>query len=76
MTTRCRGLIVTRSDTGDGGWSIHTKQQIEDAEAHDEAPDLILSGPSEWDVQADDWVRPDADDFLAARKEIARRSLG
>ena len=59
---------ITRSDQGDGGWSIHP---LTGNEERDFAP--IVSGPSEpmWDnpsnpVRFDEWERPNMRDFLIA----------
>lgn len=64
-------LILIRSDQGDGGWSLHTKQQIEEANAHDEAPGYVLSGPATWDDQADDWDRPNVEDYRTALLKVS-----
>ena len=59
-------LCLLRSDAGDGGWSLHTAEQIADADANDEAPEVLCSGPAEWDTEADDWSRPNAADIAEA----------
>ncbi len=35
------GLVLVRSDEGDGGWSLHTPEQIADAKAHNEALEAL-----------------------------------
>jgi hypothetical protein len=63
-------LILVRSDTGDGGWSLHTKEQIEMAEP-DESPCSLISGPSP--MYGGEWARPDARDYERALR-IANRN--
>ena len=63
-------LILVRSNTGDGGWSLHTKDQIKDAEEHDDVPELVGSGPAE--AVGDGWSRPNADDYAAALSNANR----
>lgn len=59
-------LCLLRSDQGDGGWSLHTPEQIAEADAADDVPETVLSGPAEWDADADDWDRPNAHDVAKA----------
>lgn len=65
------GLVLLRSDAGDGGWSLHTPEQIADADANDEAPEVLLSGPAQWDAEAYDWNRPNAADCAAATAKVS-----
>jgi hypothetical protein len=64
-------LILIRSDTGDGGWSLHTKEQIELCEP-DESPCSLISGPSPKNVDGD-WIRPTPGDYAQALR-IANRN--
>jgi hypothetical protein len=64
-------LILVRSDTGDGGWSLHTKEQIEMAEP-DEAPCSLISGPSQMGADGE-WARPNISDYAQALR-IANRN--
>jgi hypothetical protein len=57
-------LCLLRSDTGDGGWSLHTPEQIADADTNDDVPECLLAGPAEWD--GDEWSRPNAEDIATA----------
>ena len=60
---------LIRSDTGDGGWSLHHK----DMEDEDGVPTCVLvSGPSDLDATMDEWSRPDDDDYSAAEREYAK----
>lgn len=63
-------LVLVRSASGDGGWSLHTPEQIADADAHDDVPEFLLSGPANWDAEADDWDRPTKADCTAAFSKI------
>jgi hypothetical protein len=63
-------LVLVRSTTGDGGWSLHTPEAIAEADANDDLPEVLLSGPAEWDNGAEDWNRPNADDCAAAMAKI------
>lgn len=63
-------FVLVRSTTGDGGWSLHTPEQIADADAHDDVPVVLLSGTAEWSNEADAWSRPNAADYTAAREVL------
>ena len=69
-------LVLVRSDTGDGGWSLHTRAQIEEAERLDDVPEMILSGPSAWTSETEDarghWSRPDNADYDEALSILNR----
>ena len=56
------GLEMIRSDTGDGGWSLHAPW----AEGPDGLAPILLSGPAEWDEEAGEWNRPTQADYDAA----------
>jgi hypothetical protein len=59
------GLELVRSDTGDGGWSLHAPE-LED---EDGWSPVLVSGPAEW-VPVNDWdtgwSRPNQGDYDAA----------
>ena len=57
-------LRLVRSDAGDGGWSLHL-DATDHAIAAGDAP-ALTSGPSDWDSDTGEWVRPDAGDYAAA----------
>jgi hypothetical protein len=60
---------MIRSDTGDGGWSLHHK----DMEDDDGVPTRVLvSGSSELDATMDEWLRPDDRDYAAAEFSYAQ----
>lgn len=56
------GLTLCRSDQGDGGWSFHAPNATDEEIANGDAP-CIASGPANWNEDADDWNRPNADDY-------------
>jgi hypothetical protein len=58
-----RPLYVLRSDTGDGGWSLHSAGQIAMAEIEGDSPNMLLSGPAQWDSATGGWNRPNAADI-------------
>ena len=54
-------LVLIRSDTGDGGWSLHLRED----EDEDGIPgEILISGPAE--LVDDEWNRPNADDYAEA----------
>ena len=59
-------FILVRSDTGDGGWSLHTLEAVADADANDDVPAAILYGKAEWDEAANTWTRPNHLDYAYA----------
>ena len=59
-------IILARSVSGDGGWSLHAPWQIAEAEIHGEAPEFLTSGAALWDGIEDGWDRPNAGDYLDA----------
>lgn len=68
MDTIASHLVLIRSDTGDGGWSLHHKS-MEDA---DGVPTRVLvSGSSDLDVTMDAWMRPNDEDYAAAERAYA-----
>lgn len=68
-------LELVRSDTGDGGWSLHAPE-LDDEDG--QSP-VLVSGEAEWDETANhgygDWNRPNQGDYDEAQKarEAARR---
>ena len=63
QTSDHQHFILIRSDTGDGGWSLHLSAD----EASDGVPSrILLSGKS--DLVDDEWARPNAEDWAHARK--------
>ena len=59
-------LFLLRSDTGDGGWSLHTQAQVDASDATGEAIEALTSGPAVYDSEADRFDRPNNDDLEAA----------
>jgi hypothetical protein len=57
-------FVLCRSDTGDGGWSLHPPGSTDEEIASGEAMSL-LGGPSI--MENGRWNRPDANDFAAAK---------
>lgn len=70
------GLELVRSDTGDGGWSLHAPE----LDGEDGYSPVLASGPAEWDEQArcgyGDWNRPTQADYDAARMARDRAGAG
>ncbi len=61
-TIETYGLELVRSDTGDGGWSLHNPAD----ENEDGYSPVLLSGPAEWIGTEDDyneWNRPTQADY-------------
>jgi hypothetical protein len=58
------GLQLVRSDTGDGGWSLHGQH-----DAPDDSP--LLSGEAER-IEGE-WSRPNQDDYDIAEKRLRER---
>lgn len=64
-------LWLIRSDQGDGGWSLHTKEQMKAACDAGEPPEVLHSGPAEYiDADSDEWNRPTISDFVDAYKKL------
>lgn len=59
------GLILCRSDEGDGGWSLHQAGSTDEQIANGTAP-VLASGTAEWDEELREWDRPDESDYDAA----------
>lgn len=57
------GFELCRSDTGDGGWSLHRPGEF----------DPIISGPAKWDATTQDWDRPHSTDYAAAKSRVLLR---
>lgn len=56
------GLVICRSDDGDGGWSLHPPDAADHEIASGEAPP-ILSGPAHYDPHGDKWDGPTQLDY-------------
>lgn len=67
MTITASDLYVIRSDTGDGGWSLHLRGTEDD----DGIPPTLVSGPSSLGDD-DEWSRPNAGDYAAALAAAAK----
>lgn len=65
-------LWLLRSDAGDGGWSLHTKECVKEAEEHDDVPVVLLSGTADWDGQ--EWDRPSRSDFNEAYNMLSAKN--
>ena len=61
-------LVLVRSDSGDGGWSLHPAGSTDDQIASGDAP-YLASGPARWDDDEGDWDRPNASDYAAAHED-------
>jgi hypothetical protein len=59
-------LVLLRSDTGDGGWSLHLRDQ-EDEEGI--PSEILLSGTADLGV-GDVWTRPDDRDYNEALMKL------
>jgi hypothetical protein len=65
-----KSFRLIRSDTGDGGWSIHWKYD----EDEDGIPSQILvSGEATWLSQGE-WSRPNAEDYADAIEVLLQRN--
>ncbi|CAB4144377.1 hypothetical protein UFOVP469_27 [uncultured Caudovirales phage] len=58
-------FVLVRSDSGDGGWSLHAPGSTDEDIATGEAP-ALTSGPSGKN-RGGKWLRPNARDYAAAR---------
>ena len=65
-----RNLFLVRSNTGCGGWSIHTRKAVAEADANGDVPEVLLSGPASWIEETEDtygrWDRPNDADYAEA----------
>ena len=59
-------LVLVRSDTGDGGWSLHPAGSTDEQIASGDAP-YLGSGTAQW-VDGD-WDRPNAQDYAKANED-------
>jgi hypothetical protein len=65
-------LVLCRSDTGDGGWSLHAPGSTDEQIASGDAPYLV-SGEAE---QVDgEWSRPDAQDYRQALTTLVGKMI-
>jgi hypothetical protein len=62
-------FILTRSDQGDGGWSLHAPGSTDEDIATGEAAPLV-TGVSR--KRAGEWLRPNARDYADAARAYAR----
>ena len=65
---------LTRSNWGDGGWSLHPAGFSDDAIADGRAP-LLTAGMARCDPDTGEWDRPDGADYAEAWQQL-RRILG
>lgn len=65
-------LVLCRSDTGDGGWSLHAPGATDEAIASGDAMPLT-NGNAEWLAGSKDWSRPDQRDYSLALMILQRR---
>jgi len=65
-------FVLCRSDLGDGGWSLHEPDATDEdiAEGDDTA---LVTGTAEWDEDAQQWDRPNMDDYQKAARILKRR---
>jgi len=66
------GLILCRSDMGDGGWSLHRPGATDEEIAYGDAPP-VMSGPAKYYSGSDRWSRPKQRDYDQA---VAGSSAG
>ena len=64
LVQRQGDLVLVRSDTGDGGWSLHPAGSTDEQIASGDAPYLV-SGTAQW-VDGE-WDRPNAQDYAKAK---------
>jgi|APGre2960657404_1045060.scaffolds.fasta_scaffold00356_7 hypothetical protein len=62
-------FILTRSDQGDGGWSLHAPGSTDEDIATGDASALV-TGVSR--KRAGEWLRPNARDYTDAARAYAR----
>jgi hypothetical protein len=58
-------LVLTRSDQGDGGWSLHPPGTTEEQISGGEVPPT-MTGMAEKIEEGDDWDAPSASDYAIA----------
>ena len=63
MTIKTHGLVLCRSDVGDGGWSLHRPGATDEQIAEGDAP-VLISGVAE--LVDDEWTHPNQQDYDAA----------
>lgn len=63
-------FVLCRSDTGDGGWSLHAPSSTDEEIGNGDAP-VLVSGPAEYDLKTEAWSRPNADDYAAAERAFS-----
>jgi len=58
-------FILCRSDTGDGGWSLHPPGTTDEEIAEGDAA-ILACGEADWDAEKGDWNRPNYEDYWQA----------
>ena len=61
-------MRLVRCDMGSGGWSLHTEHSGEWV--------CVADGPSGWNAAAEDWARPDDQDWGFAANQAERLARG
>jgi hypothetical protein len=69
--TPTNDLVLCRSNTGDGGWSLHAPGSTDEEIACGEAP-YLACGPGE--MEDGQWSRPNPLDYGRALRVLADRS--
>lgn len=69
MTHSHTDLVLVRSDTGDGGWSLHAPGSTDDDIASGDAP-YLLSGNAKMINGV--WSRPNEQDYEQALAVLSR----
>jgi len=64
-------LVLCRSDSGDGGWSLHPPGSTDEQIANGTSPCLSF-GPAAWSEDAQDWDRPNSLDYHHATEAYFR----
>lgn len=67
------GLVLCRSDQGDGGWSLHAPGATDEQIASGDAP-ALAEGDAEMDDDGE-WNAPTAADYDAAARAYAARGI-
>ncbi len=70
MPITSQHLILVRSDSGDGAWSLHAPDAT-DAEIADGTAPALASGEGRWDEDAGAWAPPPLVDVAAAMAIVA-----
>jgi len=65
--TAAESLVLYRSDTSSGLWSLYAPGTTYDDIASGDA-DCLAYGSAKWDDERNDWSRPNEMDYMAAVK--------